>query len=57
MTILDIVSFTHTHIPAGQREPRTWAEECRGTAPSAPSSPVQSGVSTAEERKSFGYIA
>lgn len=34
------------HQPAGQTEPRTWAVVCRGTEPSEPSSPEQSGVST-----------
>lgn len=37
--------------PAGRREPRTWAVGCRGTAPSAPSSPGRSGVSTPTQRQ------
>lgn len=44
-----------TQSPAGHREPRTWAEGCRGTAPSAPSSLGLSGVSGAKERRGGGF--
>ena len=54
LTIVIRLSVGFRGLPAGQTEPRTWAEGCKGRGPSGASLPGQSTVSGGEEGRRGG---
>lgn len=52
-TVEGVDTNNDKYSPVGQREPRTWAEGGRGTEPSPPSLPEQSGVSAREKNNNI----